>query len=78
MREKDQQPTRQWRLALHQDQIWAALPESTQASCWDLLVQLRVESSNHKKGGGTMSDKIRRDHLERTAYVYVAAMALEK
>ncbi len=32
MREKDQQPARQWRLPLHQDQIWAALPESTRAT----------------------------------------------
>lgn len=44
MREKDQQPTRQWRLPLHQDQIWVALPESTRSSCRDLLVQLLVET----------------------------------
>jgi hypothetical protein len=44
MREKNQQPIRQWRLPLHQDQIWTALPESARVSCRDLLVQLLVET----------------------------------
>ena len=44
MRDKDEPPTRQWRLPFHQDQIWTALPENARVSCRDLLVQLLVET----------------------------------
>lgn len=44
MREKDDPLPRQSMLPFHEDQIWAALPESTRKDCRALLEELVKET----------------------------------
>ena len=44
MRDKDDPLPRQWTLPFDEDQIWAALPESTRKDCRALLEELVKET----------------------------------